>query len=410
MTTTTQTPTASSTGAPADGATPPPNNTPAAVSSIEEPSSFGDMLAKTLEGLNLPDAEPVAAPADGSPPPAVAPASAAVPPVTPPADAAAEPPATKVSDEDLAAAEAKMDVKAGTAFRYLKGTLKEKESQMGEMRTRIQQLEAREAEMTGKLGELERLPQMQDTLSRYEQELSISRVEATDEFQRTVAVPLRQVEGGLSELAKKYEVPPSDMQAALHDTNQVSRTDRLAELSSNFNRLDLAKFDRLIGDMDRLEAVKTETLANAKVLADRVAAQQQAAQVNVRKQWSDEWTGAAEKVISSMAKQLPLFSAEGQDAAWKERIEAAQNAVKTLDLPAMPAEEQVAMAYRSQVFPVAVQLVQDLFSENQELEAKLAKYRTATPGAGAGAGATPGSTSPTGDGSFIDEMQRSLGV
>lgn len=375
-------------------------NSPTPTPQPEAPaaSSFGDALlqAMTKAGGSLP-ATSKDAPAAGSETPSPTPegdqpagaatpekpAETATPEATTPEKPSTEKPSEaaaegKLDDKALDDAEKRMTVQAGTAFKAVRSELKAEKERARVLEDRLKELESREPQV-----DTETVSQLQEKLKRYESELSVVRVEATEEFQKNITVPLQQATDTLSAFAKKYEVPENELYAALQIADPLARTDKLSELSANFNRLDLVRFDQTITDLERLGAERHRVLSNADAAYKQMLRQREDQARSAQTSWVNDWKKSSESTFAELGDQLPMFKPTG-DAAWDKGLSEAATAVKDMKLHELPTREITEMAYKAKVFPMVLDVVADLYKQNQQLTERVNKVRSATPGAGTG--------------------------
>lgn len=288
----------------------------------------------------------------------------------------------KPSKEQLDAAEKVMDLKAGTAFKHVRQELADSEKARNEEKTaaeaRIRDLEAK----ASAVNEVE-VKELREKADRYERELAVTHVEATDGFQKEIAKPLEAAQKSLEALALKYEITPSALHAAMSDPDTAKRSDKLSELSTNFNRLDTVRFDQLTLEIDRLGNRKQLALDEATQRLAEFQKQQDAESKKRLEGFRQDWTNALETSRATLEKELPVFKKTG-DEKWDAKLEEALVKVKGVDLTQVSNEDLAKSLYKAGIFPLVLSLIGDLYGENTVLADRLAKYQAATPGAGIG--------------------------
>ena len=330
------------------------------------------------------------------------------PDTTGPADAPTGAPAatgaTGPSREQLDEAGKKMDIKAGTAFKHVRDQNDKLESENKVLLDRIKALEGASGPATSDPAEVQAL---KDKVQRYENELAISRVEATDDFKNNISAPLAKANTDLQAIATKYQVNSGELAAALSNPDAIARTDKLAELSANFNRLDLVRFDQLIAKIDQLNEQKTTTISMA---ADKWKATQAKADADAAaatQAFEANWKSALD-VASARLDKEDFFKPTG-DANRDAKIKAAQDKVRGMDVTKLSNEELAESLYRGYAFPVLLDELATQLALIGSKDAEIAKLRGGTPPAGGGDGPAP--TGPTGvpeTASFAEVMKSKL--
>ena len=308
-----------------------------------------------------------------------------------------------LTQEQLDAAGGKMDVKAGTAFKFVR-------DENSKLTQTVQQLQAENKDLKSKApttADDTVVKELEAKVARYEKALSITNVEATEEFQKNISKPIDKARTQLAAIVQKYETPIGDLTAALMDRDPVRRSDSLAKLSADYNRLDMARFDSLIAELDRLSELRTEKLENAaeefkndQQSRDRAA---RAAEAKFQSSWKD-----ALQTVSTKLEAEPIFKKSG-NAAEDAAIDKMIKAVNDQDVTAIPNEKLADALYKQQAFPRLTELVTSLYTRQSELEAEVVRLRGGIQPVGGGV--TP-PAAPVADvketDSFAEVMKRKL--
>jgi hypothetical protein len=315
-----------------------------------------------------------------------------------------EPDPKKVTDADLDKAQAGMSIQAGTAFKIVRGELADARAA----------LEAKEQEMTQlreqatKVDETE-LQTLRDQVKTYEEELSVIRIESTTDFKKTITQPLEAAKSGLKQLAGKYQINESDLQAALAEPDAAKRSDKLSALSENFNRLDTVRFDQLILETEQLEGKRAQMLGSASQKYQEMQQQREQAAREAEARFQQDWTRALDATLDKMTEEFaPIFKPTG-DAKWDAKVQAAVEGVKGTDLTKMSNDDIAATFYKAGTFPLVLNLVTQLYAETEQLNATIDKLRGGTPPIGDGTPpAPPAPAAPAEGASFADVAKTKL--
>lgn len=307
------------------------------------------------------------------------------------------------TDAQLDEAAKKMPVAAGTAFKVVRSenrTLKADKVRLE------QELEAAKKAPVVEPTEVE---DMKSRIKQYEDRLAIVDYQGTEEFQSKIAKPLAQAEGTLKALSEKYSVSAGDLASAIAEPDANKRSDRLSELSTNFNRLDTAAFDRSITDFDRLQVEKQAVLKYAMERIEATKAEQEAAKRKSMETFQKDWNSALDGSLQTFKQEAaPLFDTE--DAEWNAKVEAAIGKVRAVDIARMPNDQLAKSLYQGAVLDLTLELITDLVTKNHDLDAEAVKLRGATPPAGGGAAPAPvkGAEGPTAGASFAEVLRANL--
>ena len=301
-----------------------------------------------------------------------------------------------------------MDVKAGTAFRYVRGELTKAEKEASDLRTQLAEKDAKITELSGKAMDDGEIAALRTRVAEQDKELAIVRFETTPEYQ-AVAKGLNTTEAQIAAIAGKNSVPSRDLAAALLETDPVKRGDLLGELTKDFKPYDLVSFDRLVVERDSKLEQKSSMLSQA---SDRLKSRQQAEQESARKaneQMSQSWTKALDVSTAALENEIPITKSTG-DEKWDADVKAGIAKVKNLDINKVSNEDMALRLYKAEMLPLVLRLVTSLVSDNTALNERLTKVSggTLSPGAGTPPAPTPVATKPKEDASFFATLKEKL--
>jgi hypothetical protein len=305
--------------------------------------------------------------------------------------------------------EKNLPVAAGTAFKLIRKEAAVEAERANTAEARNAELEQQIQTLSAQVPDAQKLTDLEAKVAEYEKELSVVRVEATSEFRKSVTEPLVAAETELNAIVAQYNIPESQLRAALNEKDPAKRSALLSDLSANFNRIDVASFDRLTADIKRLEGTRSAILSNAHERAQQREAQQQAEATKAKAKFAADWKGAVDSSFNKLAKELPIFGPTG-DATWDAAIAKIRADVKNIDIVSMPNEQVADALYKQQAFKLILGLVTDLHSEKSALEERIARLSGTTPrmGAGEAPSAASGATGVTGDVTFQQVARQAL--
>jgi hypothetical protein len=324
---------------------------------------------------------------------------------TGPTDAGTGTSATGPSDVQLDEAGKKMDIKAGTAFKYVRDENAKLKSENAALLAKAKELEGKTTAPT----DAAEVAALKEKVTRYENELAISRVEATDDFQNNIAKPLNKAVADLQSLITKYKVSEVDFNAALSNPDVIARTDKLADLSENFNRLDLVRFDQLIGRIDQLNEQKQTTISMAADKWKTIQQKQDSEAQAAASAFEANWKGALATAAAKLDKDG--FFIPTADATRNAAIDKIKKDVQNLDVAKLSNEDLADQLYKAGAFPLLMEELSSALASIGEKDAAIQKLRGATPAPAGNGQTTPVPTAQTGvaaDASFKDVLKTRL--
>jgi hypothetical protein len=200
-----------------------------------------------------------------------------------------------------------------------------------------------------------------------EGELMVSKVERTNEFQNAVTKPRQAVEEKMSKLAKKYEISPRDLMAALSD-NSDAQSDKLVELTEKMNRFDAAQVDNALRDLLTYSEKEVTLRSNAKEALEKVATKTQD-QTNAQVKAAGEARKAAHGANWTALKEQVgdvLTPAEGDTddvKTWNKAQTDAEVFARDTDFSALKPEVQSQVMQRASVHPLLMGKLQAVEAE-----------------------------------------------
>lgn len=334
-----------------------PTPTPAPSPAPEPQTGWMDSLDKAFEALNAKEAaakEPAKEPV-------------AKEPVKEPAakDPAKEPAKEPGEDEPKG-----MSAAAGRVFKELKSEVKE-------WKAKYAALESKAQAAPVDVNALPEVQQLKARLEEQERELSMTRVEATEEYHQSVVEPLNHVLGLAGVLAEKYSVDNDALNKALAETNLDKQSEMLMELAGGFSERDRMGLYRLADDVGVILKRRASIQQNAKD-AFQTKQQREAAEKQTKEAALKQTREAAmADVLKVIQSKVPLM-------ADKTIAEDVLNRVRQTDILNAPADVQAYTAYSGALLPHVLRANKEQQSRIAELEQTISDFRKTVPKAGGG--------------------------
>lgn len=402
-----------------------PTNQPAA--SEENP---GEIQHETGAARSLADAFSKLSQAESNPPPPAAPEPGAKAPVTSPAAPADAPPAPssegkkfsvtdvlgnalkKPGEEAPAADNEEMppDVatstdKAQSSWRSLKDQLKSRTREAENLRRELEEFRTKHPA----LDESE-ITQMRQRLEEQEQALRVSKVEATKEYKEAVARPLAGIRESVSKIAEKHGIPKKDIFEVFESEDTDAQSEALSDLAAGLPEFDKIRLYELVRENAKVLNLKKKVLGNSEEALRRIEAARQQEEEKSREQTSKEYTRAVDTVWKGLEEAVPIFKRQEGNDPWNEQIDQLVESVRSTDFNTLDSAGRAKLATRGAVAPVLLQMLQDLYSEHQEVVEELNGIKDATPKAGIGSVQSQRDSegSPDPDASFFGTISSAL--
>ena len=251
--------------------------------------------------------------------------------------------------------------------------------------------------------EIEKLRQINQ---QYEQELAISRVEATQEYKQNVVEPMVNVVGYLESLATKYELSSREMLGAFAESDAAKQSDLIADLAASMNERDRLRFysaaddySEIITRRDNYHQVSQERMQSIEAERQAESARQQAETEKLSVMSQAEYDAAVEKVFADLKESVPVLADE-------EVAEEVQRLAKG-DYSGADAELKAYMAHSGALLPHLLKALKSAQADLEEANQKIAGYRNSSPKAGSGSAET--SRALPDDVGFLEALDQQLG-
>lgn len=250
--------------------------------------------------------------------------------------------------------------------------------------------------------ELERLrsdyESMKSKVADFEKEAYVTRLEATEVFQKEITQPRDSVATAISDIAKRYADIDQDAVVAAVRSGDPDRVSRVTADMSEFDRF---RFYQHVEKYHEINARESGLRENSKESLENIyrgqREQQQARAADERGQW--------EKSISDVWKQLeddfPVLANVDGDEDWNKKMETVRSFATPDRFNKLTVRERAEALHRAAAFPVLVTELEAALEELKSSQDKLSKYDSATPGVSS-SGRDSGGTMGFGNGSFME--------
>ena len=242
--------------------------------------------------------------------------------------------------------------------------------------------------------------------SEYEQELSIARVEATQEYKSNVVDPMVNVVGYLNGLASKYELSSKEMLTAFAEADPSRQSDMIADIAASMNERDRLRFYASADDYAEIIRRRDMYQSNSR---DRMAQIEQQRQAELSKQQAEAekslteskqaYEKATSKVFEDLKKTVPVLSDE-EVAADVQRLAKG-------DYSSADPELKAYLAHSGALLPHILKALREAKSELDAANKKIVGYRNGSPKAGGGS--SESTRNVPDDVGFLEALDQQLG-
>jgi hypothetical protein len=313
----------------------------------------------------------------------------------------AEPEAEEPKEESEAEAEEEgddseetknMSAAAGAKFKELKTELKEYKAKLAEATKLIE-----ESKSTAPANP-EEVETLKAKLAEYEQEIAVTRVEATPEYKRAVIEPTQAILDAASTLAERYKIDARKLVNALREESAAEGSDALTELAGDFSERDRVRLYRMADDLSDVARRREYLRENASKAYEERQAQMKAEEERMEKSYREKTAQTATKIWNETFSEHPVISKMD-----KAIIEEVRGAGSEADLLESTPEERAYAVYAGVALPHVVKQFEAATSKVAELEKALSKYKKASPKV---SGNTDTTVSTPEDAGFLDAIEK----
>lgn len=374
----------SETAAPAPEA---PTSTPA-----PEGAGFIDSIDSFFDSMN--DPQPSAPAAEPAPEPTAA------------AEPASQEPASNDPLAELDAVEAAKDWTPQAAKRF-----KELKSELKDVKTRAQELEALAAQKDSRLQELEALAnnpeyqQLKERIEQYESQMLVTQLENTQAYKTQIEQPLMNLVSQADAIAEKYQISPESLLDALALDDEAAQEEQLTELLANASDRDKFRIYNIVEELKPILQQRELLQQNAQeALLEAQELEQERSQYMLRER-AQQRQEAASAVADRLKSKLTFLSGvEGLD------LNALATEAAQVDPSALDPVNGVYQAMSAKLLPKMASQYLALQREVEALTERLAEYDRATPRAGGGSSPSYAGGPTAADGrSFLDAVTSAFG-
>ena len=249
-------------------------------------------------------------------------------------------------------------------------------------------------------------------VSEYENQLALVRLESTRDFKRNISEPLAKAQQGVADALAGYEgIDARDVLRILEIQDPAKRRAEFKDVMTGVDAMDAWTVKTKLDEIEQLQSKKNELLKEANVTLEKMEKEETLQEQEARLKFDKEADVAFESTWGKFEDSYPILK-RGQSQEWDQTIKALREQAVYLDKQPLDHNQRATLTYQAVLFPLAVQVVQDLTQKSNaviaDLKSQLAKYQAATPGAGASENNSQTSTLPSTAG-FLDVLEKSLG-
>lgn len=279
-------------------------------------------------------------------------------------------------DEDTPEPEVEDDVSdmpkaAGERFKQLRVEQKELKTKLNTIEQERTQLAARVKELEAATGMSE---EVQKKLADYELQLSISKLEATEQYQKAVTNPLAEIAETATSIAEKHDIDTNKLLDAIALSDQKEQDEALEDLLAGINDRDKLKIYALAEKLPTIMAERDKLYANRDEAIKEIEARKQEEDQKTAAERTKERKAALDLVETRVTTKIPFLAKSD-----KFNIAAVKEAVETVDPDALDTTTKVYNAYAGRLLPQFAKAQAELLKEIETLSDELDKYRKASP-------------------------------
>ena len=277
-------------------------------------------------------------------------------------------------------------------------------SQREEARQEVLRLQNQLKEVQDKLSFAESsataLPSLQEKTKLYETELAAVRLETSPEYASVVTEPASKIRDAADHLALKYKIDRNKIADALAEPNISAQNDLVSEIATSMNQRDQFTLFQLVDDFNAIIAKREQLQTNAQAAWAEVEQRRAYEAAQAKENMIKELASAEKEVWAALESKLPNIKDTPQLADIKAK--------SSKSIAGLSSHEQVYIAAAGQLLPHYVERVNAHAKKIAELEAALAAYTRATPGAGGGAAPPAGDAPDHSTGGFLASLERRI--
>jgi hypothetical protein len=274
----------------------------------------------------------------------------------------------------------------GSRDKY-KTAAEEKEKVLAERETRLKALEAELNETKTKaarLGELEEKAKLAD---EYEKELAVTRVEATQEYKRTISEPLKAIGNLVERLAEENGADMEEVFRMINEPDPAKQRAQFKDVAAGWDDDDRAEL------RDKTREARTLLDRQAEIRENAYAAQKETERLSAERAGQQketsrkEFTAASDIAIKSLREKVPFIPlADGETE--NDRFNALKEKLATVDFDSQTPRGKAFAAATALMYPKMLQMMQKQAEKIASYEANITKRQSGTPSVAPNTGAS----------------------
>jgi hypothetical protein len=297
----------------------------------------------------------------------------------------------KAFDKETEESTKGMEAKAGEKFKALRAELKQAKQTTitPDVQQKLADLEIKAQEAEGLRARLEEVSSQSAKL----------KVEASDDYEREIVNPAKDIFAKADELAALYETDATILKAIIKETDRKVQNELIAEHLKDFSDFDRNEIYLMTKDFNGLVAKRERMMANA----DKEIERQQVARIEQEKQLLAEQRRAVQTIqkdIWSKYKDIiPGLMEDGEDTPEFRKL---MGKALSIDFGTAKARDQAYAAFSGVVLPHVVKELGEMRKRLAAYEKGDAKKQRAAPQPSGSVSATP--ATPAGERDILAEF------
>ena len=250
--------------------------------------------------------------------------------------------------------------------------------------------------------ELERLRSdyeaMKTKMADYEKEAYVTRLEATEVFQKEITQPRETVATAISDIAKRYAEIDQDAVVAAVRSGDPERVSRVTADMSEFDRY---RFYQHVEKYHEINSKESSLRENSKESLENIYRSQREQQQTRMAEERGQWDKSISDVWKQLEEDFPVLSNVDGDEDWNKKMETVRSFATPDRFEKLTVRERAEALHRAAAFPVLVTELEAALEELKSSQEKLSKYDSATPGVSS-TGRESSTSMGFGNGGFVE--------
>lgn len=283
----------------------------------------------------------------------------------------------------------------------------------GELKSEVRTVKQERDQLLAKVKELEekstRLPELEEKAKladEAEKELSISRIEATQEFKKVVTAPLEAIGTAIEEVAKENELDQEALEDAITEPDTSKRNKKLDALLAGVP--DAAKYNiyQMAKDTQTILRRRDDMHSKASEVRKELDSRQLEEQTKTKAEQKRTMDAAIKRTSDTLKERIPfepLAEGETADAVFADIA----NKALASDYTAATPDVQAYSVYAGLILPRIIKQYHANAAAKKTAEARVAELTAAGPSANA---SNTSRQAPATGIDFIDNVMQDLGI